>query len=51
VSSLKEIPAGDYLRAGIAQRVLGVPRADGHTLWLHDDQWEGQQFNKAPETW
>jgi hypothetical protein len=23
-------------------------RADGHTLWLHDDQWEGQQFNRSP---
>ena len=23
-------------------------RADGHTIWAHMDQWEGQQFNKSP---
>ena len=23
-------------------------RADGHVLWMHDDQWEGQHFNRSP---
>jgi hypothetical protein len=23
-------------------------RADGHTIWAHMDQWEGQQFNRSP---
>ena len=23
-------------------------RSDGHTIWAHMDQWEGQQFNKSP---
>ncbi len=25
-------------------------RADGHTIWAHMDEWEGQQFNRAPGT-
>ena len=23
-------------------------RADGHVLWMHDDQWEGQQWRRSP---
>ena len=23
-------------------------RADGHTIWAHMDQWEGQRFNRSP---
>ncbi|MGC2404735.1 MAG: alpha/beta hydrolase-fold protein, partial [Acidobacteriaceae bacterium] len=23
-------------------------RADGHTLWMHDDQWEGQRWQRSP---
>jgi hypothetical protein len=23
-------------------------RADGHVLWMHDDQWEGQRWNRSP---
>jgi len=48
VSSLKEIPTGDYYVQGLLNVYSEFHRADGHTLWLHDDQWEGQQFNKAP---
>ncbi len=48
VSSLKDIPAGDYYVQGLLNVYAEFHRADGHTLWLHDDQWEGQQFNKAP---
>ena len=48
VSSLKGIPAGDYYVQGLLNVYSEFRRADGHTLWLHDDQWEGQQFNKSP---
>jgi hypothetical protein len=48
VTSLKEIPAGDYYVQALANVYSEFRRADGHTLWLHDDQWEGQQFNKSP---
>ncbi len=23
-------------------------RADGHTIWLHQDRWEGQRWNRSP---
>ena len=48
VASLNGIPAGDYYVQGLLNVYSEFHRADGHTLWLHDDQWEGQQFNKAP---
>ncbi len=48
VSSLKDIPAGDYYVQGLLSVYTEFHRADGHTLWLHDDQWEGQQFNRSP---
>jgi hypothetical protein len=48
VASLKEIPAGDYYVQALANVYTQFRRADGHLLWLHDDQWEGQQFNKSP---
>ncbi len=48
VSSLKDIPAGDYYVQGLLSVYSEFHRADGHTLWLHDDQWEGQQFNGSP---
>ena len=48
VASLKEIPAGDYYVQALLNVYSEFHHADGHTLWLHDDQWEGQQFNKSP---
>ena len=23
-------------------------RADGHTVWMHDDRWEGQDWRRSP---
>jgi hypothetical protein len=23
-------------------------RSDGHTIWVHMDQWEGQEFTRSP---
>ena len=48
VASLNEIPGGDYYIQALANVYTQFRRADGHLLWLHDDQWEGQQFNKSP---
>src|SRR5256885_2749309 len=48
VAGLKEIRAGDYYVQGLLNVYSEFHRADGHTVWLHDDQWEGQQFNKSP---
>ena len=48
VASLRELPAGDYYVQGLLNVYTEFHRADGRTLWLHDDQWEGQQFNRSP---
>ena len=46
--SLKEIPAGDYYVQALVNVYTEFHRADGHVIWAHMDQWEGQQFNKSP---
>ena len=48
VESLREIPAGDYFVQGFVNVYSEFKRADGHTLWMHDDQWEGQRWNISP---
>lgn len=46
--SLRDIPAGDYFVQAIMNIYTEFHRADGHTVWLHNDQWEGQHFNRSP---
>ena len=46
--SLKQIPAGDYYVQALASLYTEFHRADGHVIWAHMDQWEGQQFNRSP---
>ena len=48
VEYLAEIPAGDYYVQAILNLYTEFHRADGHVIWAHMDQWEGQQFNLAP---
>jgi hypothetical protein len=48
VRSLREIPAGEYYVQAIVNIYTEFHRADGHTVWLHMDQWEGQHFNRSP---
>lgn len=47
-ASLKDIPAGDYYVQALVNVYTEFHRADGHTIWAHMDQWEGQQFNSSP---
>jgi hypothetical protein len=46
--SIREIPAGDYYVQALLNVYTEFPRADGHVIWAHMDQWEGQQFNQSP---
>ncbi|MEO8451707.1 MAG: hypothetical protein ABI647_18085, partial [Gemmatimonadota bacterium] len=46
--SLDQLPAGDYYVQALVSVYTRFSRADGHTVWAHMDQWEGQQFNEAP---
>ena len=48
LKSLSEIPAGDYYVQAVMNVYTECHRSDGHTVWVHLDQWEGQQFNKSP---
>jgi hypothetical protein len=48
VKSLGDIPAGDYNVQALLNIYTKFERADGHVIWAHMDQWEGQQFNRSP---
>jgi S-formylglutathione hydrolase FrmB len=48
MDSLNQIPAGDYYVQGFINIYTQFHRVDGHTVWLHMDQWEGQHFNISP---
>jgi hypothetical protein len=48
VASLDEIPPGEYLVQGFVNVYTKFARADGHTVWLHMDQWEGQNWRRSP---
>ena len=48
VESLAAIPAGDYQVQALLNVYTEFHRSDGHVIWAHMDQWEGQHFNKSP---
>lgn len=48
VASLANIPAGDYWVQAVMNVYTEFHRADGHTIWAHMDQWEGQSFTRSP---
>ena len=47
-ASPADIPAGDYYVQALMNIYSQCHRSDGHTIWVHLDQWEGQQFNRSP---
>jgi hypothetical protein len=47
-SSLLDIPAGDYFVQALINVYTEFHRSDGHTIWAHMDQWEGQKFDISP---
>src|SRR5215471_7176757 len=46
--TLKELPPGDYWIQGILIVYTQFLRADGHVIWAHMDQREGQRWAFAP---
>ena len=48
VASLNDLPPGDYFVQGFVNIYSEFKRADGHVVWMHDDQWEGQHWNVSP---
>ena len=48
LTSIREIPPGEYFVQAFINIYTEFKRSDGHTIWLHNDQWEGQQWNRSP---
>ncbi|MDT8070613.1 MAG: alpha/beta hydrolase-fold protein [Terriglobia bacterium] len=46
--SLRDIPPGDYYVQAFLNIYTQFHRSDGHTIWVHMDQWEGQQTFASP---
>jgi hypothetical protein len=47
-ATLDSLPAGDYYVQAMLEPYTRFARADGHVIWVHNDQWEGQRFNMSP---
>src|SRR5262245_21230265 len=48
IESLRQLPAGEYFVQPFVNVYTKFARADGHTVWLHMDQWEGQNWKTSP---
>jgi len=48
LSSLNDLPAGDYYVQALLNVYTQFQRKDGHVIWAHMDRWEGQQWNSSP---
>lgn len=48
VKSFKDFPPGDYYIQALLNVYTEFHRSDGHTIWAHMDQWDGQKFNISP---
>src|SRR6476620_5916962 len=48
VDSLRAIPPGEYFVQAFVNLYSEFKRADGHVVWMHDDQWEGQHWEISP---
>lgn len=48
VESLSKLPAGDYFVQALLDVYTEFHRKDGHVIWAHMDQWEGQKWNQSP---
>jgi hypothetical protein len=48
IATLSDIPAGEYWAQPFVNVYTRFTRADGHLVWLHMDQWEGQNWKRSP---
>jgi Putative esterase len=48
LASLRDVPPGEYWIQPFVNVYTRFPRADGHTVWMHMDQWEGQNWKRSP---
>ena len=45
---LSQVPAGDYYVQAVLNVYTQFHRSDGHVIWAHMDQWEGQRWGFSP---
>jgi hypothetical protein len=48
LAGLDELPAGEYWVQAFINVYTECRRADGHTVWVHLDRWEGQNWRRSP---
>jgi len=48
IEHFADLPAGDYFVQGMLNVYTTFNRADGHSVKMHMDQWEGQHFQRSP---
>ncbi len=48
VEHLTALPAGTYSVQAVLSIYTRFDRSDGHTVWMHMDQWEGQDWRRSP---
>ncbi len=48
LESLLDLPPGDYYIQAVFNKYTEFRRSDGHTVWMHKDQWEGQSWKRSP---
>lgn len=48
IESLSDFPPGDYQVQAVLNKYTRFERADGNVVWLHNDQWEGQNWRRSP---
>ena len=46
--TLRDLAPGDYYVQAVFNVLTEFHRADGHVIWAHMDQWEGQNFARSP---
>ena len=48
LKNISDLTPGKYYIQGLLNIYTQFQRADGHVIWAHMDQWEGQKFNRSP---
>lgn len=48
LNEMKDLAPGDYYVQAVMNVYTEFKRSDGHTIWAHMDQWDGQRWAYSP---
>jgi len=48
IESIADLPPGEYFAQGFFNVYTRCDRADGKSIWVHLDRWEGQDWKRSP---